>query len=432
MSESSENLHTRVAALEAENAALRAAEAASHRPRRRSRTVLAVVLILLGVLLSPVALVAGWAKWTLTDTDRFVSTYAPLADDPNVQAFVADEAMAAIDQRIDIDGLTQQLVDGLIDLGTGPRATAALQTLQGSLAEGLRSQIRDGIDQFVASEKFSTAWADALRVGHTQLMATLQGDPAAVATISADGTLGIPLGPIIAQVKEQLMAHGVKLASHIPEVDRTVVLLQSDLLPTVQLVYGAVVALGTWLPWVVLALLLGGVVVANRRHRAVLWAAGGVALAMVVLVVAQAAGRVALQVAIPASVLPGSVSGLLYDTATGAMRSTAISAAVLGAAVALVGWLSGPSRTPTRLRAVYLSGAARLRAVADEHGLSTGRFGDWVYRQRTLAFALVAVLAAIVIILSRPVTPSLVAWTAFWSALALVVLTLIERPATES
>jgi hypothetical protein len=128
--------------------------------------------------LAPVALVTGWAKWTLTDTDRFVATYAPLSDSPEVQAFVVDEAMAAVDAQVDLGRLTQELVDGLVALGTGPRATTALRTLQATATDGLRSLIRDGVTEFVASDKFDEAWAEALRVGHTQLMGTLSNDPA--------------------------------------------------------------------------------------------------------------------------------------------------------------------------------------------------------------------------------------------------------------
>ena len=257
--------------------------------------MLAVVLILLGVLLAPVAVVTGWAKWTLTDTDRFVATYAPLSSSPEVQAYVVDEAMAAVDAQVDLGRLTQELVDGLIALGTGPRATTALRTLQATATDGLRSLIRDGVTEFVASDQFDTAWAEALRIGHTQLIATLSNDPAAVATISEDGSLGIPLGPIVERVKAGLVERGITVAGRIPPVNRTIVLVQSDQLPTVQLAYGVTVAVGTWLPWLVLALLVGGVLVANRRPRALLWAAGGFAFAMALMAIAFAVGRIALR-----------------------------------------------------------------------------------------------------------------------------------------
>lgn len=435
MSESAETLRARVAALEAENAALKATDGASSgaqaRPRR-SRTVLAVVLILLGVLLAPVAVVSGWAKWTLTDTDRFVATYAPLASSPEVQAYVTDQAMAVIEEKVDFGALTQDLVNGLVGLGAGPRATTALRTLQGSIAAGLESQVRDAISAFVASDQFASVWSESLRIAHQQLLATLSNDPDALATISADGSLGIPLQPLVERVKAQLVERGITVANRIPDVDRTIVLLRSDDLPRVQVAYGAIVALGTWLPWAVLALLVGGVAVANRRHRALLWAAGGFALAMVVLAFAIAAGRVALVAAVPPSVLPGPLSTQFYDAVTSSMRATAVAAAVLGVAVALVGWLAGPFKAPTRLRALYRDGVDRLRSAAADRGVTTGQVGSWVYRRRSLLLALIAVVAGVVVVANMPVSVALVGWTAFWSVLAVVLVTIVERPAESS
>jgi hypothetical protein len=127
-------------------------------------------------------------------------------------------------------------------------------------------------------------------------------------------------------------------------------------------------------------------------------------------------------------VLPGSVSSLFYDTATDGMRSTAVAAAVLGLAVVLVGWLAGPFRTPTRLRGAYASGVSALRDAADQRGLGTGAVGTWVHRRRSLVFGLIAVVAGIVVMLTKPLTISVVGWTAFWVAVAVVVVTLVERP----
>lgn len=388
-------------------------------------------MILLGVLLTPVAVVTGWATWTLTDTDRFVATYGPLAGNPEVKAYVEDQTMDAIEQRVDFDTVAKDLVDGLVKLGTGPRATNALRMLQGSIAEGLRSQVRDGVTRLVDSDQFDTLWRESLRVSHTQLTATLSNDPTAVAKVDADGSLGIPLAPIIAQVKQQLVQRGVGIAQRIPEINRTIVLLQSDHLVQAQLAYGITIAVGTWLPWLAIALLIGGVAVANRRHRALVWAGIGFALAMAALAIAIAAGRVALVAVVPASVLPGSVATVFYDAVTSSMRSTARAAVVLGVAVAIVGWFAGPFRTPTRLRGLYGDGVATLRSAAEQRGVTTGRAGTWIHRRRSLLLALIAFLAGVVLAANLPVSVALVGWTAFWSVLAVVVVTLIERPATE-
>lgn len=429
--ESPDDLRARVAALEAENAALRSSEGGAERPARTSRAVLAVVMILLGVLLSPVAVVSGWAKWTLTDTERFVTTYAPLSHDPAVKAYVVDQTMNAIEGQVDFDAVAQDLIDGLVSLGTRPRTTQALRTLQGSVAEGLRSQVRGGVTQLVDSDQFDVLWRETLRIAHAQLIATLRNDPAAIATINADGVLGIPLEPIIAQVKAQLIQRGVSVAERIPTVDRTIVLLHSDDLPTVQLAYGATVAIGAWLPWVALGLLIGGVLVANRRHRTLVWTGISFALAMAILALAFTAGRIAIVTVVPASVLPGPVSTLFYDAVTSSMRATAIAAAVLGAAVAIVGWAAGPFRTPTRLRGLYGDGVTALRGAAEQRGVTTGRVGTWVHRRRSLLLAAIALIAGVILAFNLPVSVSLVGWTAFWSVLAVIIVTLIERPAPD-
>ena len=284
--------------------------------------------------------------------------------------------MAAVDAQVDLGRLTQELVDGLIALGTGPRATTALRTLQATATDGLRSLIRDGVTEFVASDKFDTAWAEALRIGHTQMVATLSNDPTAVATISEDGSLGIPLGPIVERVKADLVERGITVAGRIPPVDRTIVLVHSDQLPTVQVAYGITVAVGTWLPWVVVALLVGGVLVANRRPRALLWAAGGFAFVMALMAIMFAVGRIALVAAVPASVLPGSVSSLFYDTATDGMRSTAVAAAVLGLAVGRGGVAGGAvphsDPTPRGLRERRRPAARDRRRAWPQHRI--GRF----------------------------------------------------------
>src|SRR4051794_23613667 len=92
------DLRERVARLQAENSTLREQleahpsavedqKGSSRRSRGRGWTVLAAVLIVLGCLMAPLAVVTGWAKSTLTDTDAFVATYAPLARNPEVQSF---------------------------------------------------------------------------------------------------------------------------------------------------------------------------------------------------------------------------------------------------------------------------------------------------------------------------------------------------------
>src|SRR5690606_6118240 len=81
-----EELQARVAALEQENAQLR-----TGRKGFAWRSLVAGLLIVVGLILAPIAVLGTWARVQLVDTERFVSTFAPLAQDPDVQAFISDQ-----------------------------------------------------------------------------------------------------------------------------------------------------------------------------------------------------------------------------------------------------------------------------------------------------------------------------------------------------
>ena len=425
-------LEQRIALLEAENAALRdrVVEVPEPSPRARSRAwaLLSAVLVLIGVLLAPVAIVATWVRADLTDTDRFVSTFAPLARDDDVRDFVTAQTMVVITDAVDIEQLTSELVDGITALGTPPRATDALNALKGPAAAGIRSLIESRIAAFVRSDAFADVWSTALRVTHRQLVATMADDPDAAVRLGGDGTIGVQLGPIIDAAKTALVEQGIGFASQIPTVNRTITVAQSDSLPAVQLGYGLAVAAGIWLPWVALAFLAAGVLVARRRSVALIATAVVLAVVMAVVLIGLAVGRALFVTSVSPGLLPTGVADELVERVAGPMRDTTIAVLVLALVVAIVGWLAGPFDTPRRLRGLATSVSARLRGFGEAHNVTTGRVGEWVYRQRTLLRAAVAVLASLVVVLGRPLTVPLIVWTLVVAVVVLAALELVQRP----
>jgi hypothetical protein len=438
-----DELLRRIEELETENSVLRVHEASAGSataipagvtapPVKRKRswawTLLATVLITVGAILAPLAVVASWARVTLTDTDRFVAVYAPLADDPQVQSYVIDETVSVINEQIDIPQLTAQVIDGVIALGTGPQATRALELLKGPTASGVQSLIESGVTRFVTSDAFADVWASALRVSHSNVTGLLENDPNSAVTIGADGSIGIELGPIVEAAKTALIDQGIDLAQQIPSVDRTIVVAQSDALPTVQLAYNLTVAAGTWLPVIALLLLALGVVVARRRVIALIWAACALAVAMAFTLAAFGVANLWLISMVSPALLPSGVANLFYETVAGDMRATTVAVLVLAVVVALVAWFAGPFRVPRRLRGFAVTGAASIRGAAERHGLTTGRFGVWLYTRRTLLRALVAIGAAAVVLFVRPLTTGLTIWTLIIAALVIAVLEILQRP----
>ena len=82
--------------------------------------MVATLLIVIACILAPLAGVAVWSKNLITNTDRYVTTVAPLARDPAIQAAVADKITAEIFARLDVAGITNQAVDALAERGLPP------------------------------------------------------------------------------------------------------------------------------------------------------------------------------------------------------------------------------------------------------------------------------------------------------------------------
>lgn len=401
-------------------------EAPAGRPSRW-RGAAAVALIVIGALLVPVAVVAGWANVAVFNTDTFVASYAPLSRDPQMQTFVTDQAVAAINQQLDVEGLVGEVVDGLGGLlPNRPRVAAALRALQRPAVAGVQSALSRATTDVVASDAFSAVWEASLRVSHGQLLAALRGDPQAALTIGRDG-IGLQLAPIIDLVRTTLVARGFSLASAIPTIDRTIVLIPSAELVQVQLAYRLVVAVGAWLPWLAPAMLAGGVLLARRRTTALIGAAVGVALGMAAVLGGLAIAEAFVMASVPGSVVPGPVLRLLFDTVTQGLAEIVTTTLVLGAVVALIAGLSGPYRPMAVARGAYAEAVERARDLAAGRGLSSGGLGAWVARQLTWLRAAVVIGAALYLLLNRPLQSGQIVWTAVAGLGIVVVLDLIGR-----
>lgn len=440
---STKELEERIAALEAENAALRSDAAAPasvtvvealppERVRRgRGRTAAAVVLVVLGLLLAPVAVIAGWARLELVDTDRFVATFAPLAEKPEVQAYIGDQVTTAIEEQVDIPALTSDLFDGLQALDLPPRAQTALGLLEAPATQGLQSLVSGVVDRVVESEAFADVWATALRVTHRQFVAAVQGDPDAALEIGAGGTLSVQLGPIIEAVKDRLEAQGVGFAASIPVIDKSIVVAQNDAFVLVQTVYALAVAAGTWLPWISLGLLVAGVLVARNRAKALVWTAAGLALSMILLASGVGIGRLYFIGAVSPSIMPSDTASVLYDGLVELMLSTVVAILVLALLVAVIAWFAGPWRPARAARGFAGSGFAAARRAAARHGVTTGAFGIALDRWRSAVYVVIAVVAAVVVLFNRPVSVGVVIWTVVLALVAVLLVELLRRPAAE-
>lgn len=419
-----EELQARVAELEQENALLR-----TGRPGFSWRSVVAGLLIVVGLILAPVAVLGTWARVQLVDTDRFVSTFAPLAQDPDVQAFVSDQVSDAVIAQLDSETLVREVFDGIRQLDLPPRASAALTLLEAPAAQGIDSLVARTVDEIIASEQFATIWAGTLRVTHERAVAVLQGQPDTLVVLTDDGVIAIDLGVVVGTAQDALTERGLTFAEALPVVERTVPIVQDNALVLVRTLYQVAVAAGYWLPWVVLALLTAGVLLSLNRLRAV--ALTGVGLVAVFLLTAAGLGigRTFFVTAVSPAVMPAASAHAIFEQLTALMMSTVLALTLAAAIIAVIAWLAGGSRWARGVRAASDQGFGAVRASADRHGFSTGRFGQAVDRWHP-AIVVVAAIASVLLLLAlRPVTLGTVIGAVALFLGVVLVAQLLRRPA---
>lgn len=433
-------LRARIEQLEAQNQELsgresgdrdRSPDGSAAPPRARKgvgRGLLAAVLILVSVLLAPVAVIGGWARLELVDTDRFVQTFGPLAEDPDVQRFIAAQTEQAIFDSVDVDGLVGDLFEGIASLDMPPRTQAAVALLEGPAAAGVRSLISSSVERVVASPQFAQIWEGALRETHSRAIAVIQGDPNTALQLDDDGTLSLRLQVVVAEVKQVLVDQGLGFASAIPEINRTIPIVASDSFLLVRTVYQLAVAAGTWLPWVVLGMLVLGVAVARDRRRALAWAGAGLALSLLLLAAGLGIGRRFFVGTVSPSIMPAATADVLFEQVTAFISSTLLSLVVLGLAFAVGGWLTGPSRPAIAIRGAGNSAFTAVRGASDRHGLDTRGFGRAVDRWRAVIVGAAIAIGVLVLFLARPITVGGVIGTIVAVLAVLLVVELVRRP----
>lgn len=408
--------------LRRENAALRVARA-RRRLHVRWKSVAAAVLIVIGVVLAPISVVSIWAHNQVADTDTFVATVGPLAEDPAVRTAVTDRVTDTVFTYVDVPGLTNDAVDALAGRGVPPAVTDRLRGLAEPITSSLQGFVHDRVGDFVTSAAFVRLWNNTLRTVHQQLVSALSGQSKTV-TVS-QGKVMLDLGPFIAQVKQRLVAAGFSPASAIPAVHPTVAVADASTLVRAQNGYRLLDKVATWLPWLALVLMAVGVFLA-RDHRKALRNTGlGVAASMLVLAIVLLVARSAVIGGVPDRSVAAVTSS--FDIVVHFLRVSVRALFVVGVVVAIGAALVGPSTTAVRIR----RGCVGLLAWLRGHLLrgDGGPVGAWVHAYRVpLRIAVVVIAVLVFVFLSQPSGVAVVVIAAVL-LVCLAVIQFLDRPA---
>ncbi|WP_282206138.1 hypothetical protein [Kitasatospora fiedleri] len=394
-------------------------------PRRehhRVRSFLAVLLIVLAAVLTPLGVVAAWSKSQVTDTGRFVSTMAPLASDPSVQNALTDRVTTAVMQQLPITDLLNEVAPA-----DRPLLDAALGRLGPALTSGLTGFVHDQVLRFVRSDAFATLWTGVLRNAHAAFDKVLTGQGGGAVQVRGD-TVSLDLAPVIAAVKDRLVANGLGLASKIPEVHTDYTLVQSDAVRKAQTGLRVLDLAGFWVPVLAVLCAVGGVLLAVRPRPATVGAALGMAAGAVLLGAGLSVFRTVYLDKLPADVDQAAAMAV-YDTLVRYLRAGIRMVLALGVVIALAAWLTGPGRRAGRVRRLWGSGLGAVRQAAEGLGLRLGPVGRLVHRWKSwLGWGAVVVAAVVLLTWSYP-TAAVVLWMALVLLAFLAVLEFLDAPA---
>jgi hypothetical protein len=299
----------------------------------------------------------------------------------------------------------------------------------GPLVNGLTSFLRDRIRDFLATERFQTAWDNLNRTAHDALVAVLTGEESDLIT-SQGTTVTVDLGELLSMAKERLVAEGLTIVERVPDVSIQYTLLQSDRLPDIRTYTQLLNTAGTWLPWVALVFLIAGIVVAPNRRRGIIVGAAMLGITVALLLGAMSFARDYYLDRLPPEVGSPDAVAAVYDAVVRFLISALQTLLVVTVILVVGALLAGPSRPAVAFRRLLNKGLNAGSAALTRAGgwvTTTGRALAAAYHPIQIGLVLLALVGFIVA--ERPSIGAAL-WVTFGVLVVLALLEILVRAGT--
>ncbi|MGW0811785.1 hypothetical protein ACWD00_00770 [Streptomyces viridiviolaceus] len=391
---------------------------------RRVRQVGASLLLLLALLLAPAAVVAAWVQDTVSDTDRYVETVAPLASEPAVQAVVTDRITDRVVDDVDVEAVTDALAKALQDTGAPPRVVEGADALAAPLHSAVNTVVDRIVSRVVAGDAFQQAWEGANRRAHAAVLNVLTGDGEG-AVRAEGGAVRLDLGEVVDQVQERLVDAGFDKAAAIPDTNRTITLFEAEELGKAQETMRLLDVLGVWLPVLTVVLAVLAVWTAPAHRVMLMMTAAGTGVMMAVLLVALAVFRRVYLDSVPPTALPPDAAAAIFDTFVRFLRDSTRTLLVVSVITALAAYLYGPGRPARAVRTTAQRWTTAAGRALGRAGVHTGSTGRRLTDHRAWATGGVIAAAALALVLWNHPTVGAVALVLGVALAVLIVLAIL-------
>jgi hypothetical protein len=347
-------------------AAAAAPEITEKKPRaRRARGIISWVLIVLASLLIPISVVSAWAIRTVTNTDQYVETMAPLARNPVIIDHLADRATDALFSS----HIVQNKVTGLLPAKAKPLVVP--------ITNEVKSYVHGLALKFFESPAFGKLWDELNRHSHEAVVDIMEGKTGPVLDrISKNGAIVVNVVPALNTIVDQLNQRGVTLFNPIKAITTGagqglgVTIVTKDQVSKYSGLFNTIVNLGWAVPIAALVIGILSIAVAVQRRKALLRASVGVSLVTLLFIAALATGR---------NFFLNQASGLnfkrdgaaaVWDTLLRFLKTDFRWMLLVALIVAFLAWVFGPARWAVGIR-THVARAGRWLGVQSK-SLSAG------------------------------------------------------------
>jgi hypothetical protein len=397
-----------------------AAGSAKERGKHRVRTPIAVVLIVVGSVLAPIAGFTVFIRNQVLNTDRYVSTIAPLSKNPAIASVMANEVTDQLFSHLDVRSEIKSALPPKAGFVAAP------------LTNVLKSQTYNVTNKLILSDQFNTVWLAMNRAVHTNLVRVLTGSSSGAVKADQNGKVTLDLHALAAKAIHQLDKQGITIFDKVPigKLNLQIVIIQAAGLVKAQKLTRALNHLALFLPALSLLCFAGAIALSPRRRRAAMWSGVGLATSMAVLAIMLGLARSYLISASAGHQLTPEAASALFDTMLRYLKTGMRVLFGLGLVVALIAWLVGPARPVVALRRGTGRAYHWVRGGSRDHRGEVGPFGAWVGANRG---AIQGVVAGVAVLILVWVTPGIVGTLVIIVVTGLVVIavrTISPRPAS--
>ena len=148
------------------------------------------ILVVLASFLAFLAIFTSWVDRQALDTDEWVNTSGRLLEDKEISDALALYAVDQLYANVDVSSVVKK------------RLPEDVQQISAPISAGIRQVATRAAQQALQSPRVQSAWKDANRVAHRQLITVLKGSNEAVSR--REGKVVLDLRPLVLQLADRV------------------------------------------------------------------------------------------------------------------------------------------------------------------------------------------------------------------------------------